>query len=117
MSDGWRVPVGEAARYRSDGSWLTGAEEVLARAARRSGEEARAVRESAPETPNGAFLARAGDLTRAQWFLWAWAALAAGERLGRPSSEVMPGSFWPFRRRGCWSSGRWRRSCIWGTRR
>jgi ubiquinone biosynthesis protein len=93
MSDGWRVPVGEAARYRSDGSWLTGAEEVLARAARRSGEEARAVRESAPGTPNGLFLARAGDLTRAQWFLWAWAALAAGERLGRPSSEVMPGSF------------------------
>src|SRR3712207_7892553 len=76
MSDGWRVPVGEAARYRSDGSWLTGAEEVLARAARRSGEEARAVRESAPGTPNGLFLARAGDLTRAQWFLWAWAALA-----------------------------------------
>jgi hypothetical protein len=55
MSDGWRVPVGEAARYRSDGTWLIGAEEVLARAARRSEEEARAVRESAPGTPTVRF--------------------------------------------------------------
>src|SRR3712207_346208 len=91
MSEGWRIPVGEAARYRSEGSWLTGAEEVLALAARRSGEEARAFRESANGTPSGAFLARAGDLGRAQWFLWVWAALAAGERLGQPSSKEMPG--------------------------
>jgi ubiquinone biosynthesis protein len=74
----------DAARIWSHGT--LGAQEVLARAARRSGEEARDVRESAVGTPNGAFLARAGDLTRAQWFLWAWATLAAGERLGRASS-------------------------------
>jgi hypothetical protein len=60
-----------------------GAEEVLVRAARRSGEEARAVRESAKGTPSDALLARAGDLARSQWFLWTWATLAAGERLGR----------------------------------
>ena len=40
------------------------------------------MRESAKGTPDGAYLARAGDLARAQWFLWAWTALAAGERLG-----------------------------------
>jgi predicted unusual protein kinase regulating ubiquinone biosynthesis (AarF/ABC1/UbiB family) len=74
----------DAARIWSHGA--LGAQEVLARAARRSGEEARDVRESAPGTPNGAFLARAGDLARSQWFLWAWATLAAGERLGRASS-------------------------------
>jgi ubiquinone biosynthesis protein len=74
----------DAARIWSHGT--LGAQEVLARAARRSGEEARDVRESAVGTPNGAFLARAGDLTRAQWFLWAWATLAAGERLGRAYS-------------------------------
>jgi predicted unusual protein kinase regulating ubiquinone biosynthesis (AarF/ABC1/UbiB family) len=61
----------------------SGVEEVLAGAARRSGEEARAVRESAGGTPNDVFLARAGDLARSQWFLWTWAALAVGERLGR----------------------------------
>src|SRR3712207_4273827 len=74
----------DAARIWSHGA--LGAQEVLARAARRSGEEARDARESAKGTPNGAFLARAGDLARAQWFLWAWATLAAGERLGRASS-------------------------------
>src|SRR5215213_11647595 len=74
----------DAARIWSHGT--LGAQEVLARAARRSGEEARDVRESAVGTPNGAFLARAGDLARSQWFLWAWATLAAGERLGRASS-------------------------------
>ncbi len=68
-----------------------GAEEVLTLAARRSGEETRAVRESAHGTPNGAFLARAGDLARSQWFLWAWATLAAGERLGRATLGVAPG--------------------------
>ena len=64
-----------------------GAEEVLARAIRRSGEEARDVRESAGGTPDAAFLARAGDLARSQWFLWAWMTLAAGERLGRASGR------------------------------
>ena len=76
----------DAARLWSHGA--LGAQEVLTRGARRSGEEAQAVRESAQGTPNGAFLARAGDLARSQWFLWAWATLAAGERLGRAS----PGS-------------------------
>ena len=70
----------EAARSWSHAA--LGAGEVVTRAARRSGEEARAVRESAKGTPDGAYLARAGDLARAQWFLWAWTALAAGERLG-----------------------------------
>jgi predicted unusual protein kinase regulating ubiquinone biosynthesis (AarF/ABC1/UbiB family) len=70
-----------------------GAGEVVARAARRSGEEARAVRESAPGTPDGAYLARSGDLARAQWFLWAWTTLAVGERLGRgyPGAGTPPG--------------------------
>jgi ubiquinone biosynthesis protein len=69
-----------------------GAEKVLAWAARRSGEEARAVSGSAKGTPIGVFLARASDLSRSQWFLWAWSTLAAGERLGR---AVMPGFFAP----------------------
>ena len=74
-----------------------GAQEVLARAARRSGEEIRDVRESARETTNGAYLARTGDLARSQWFLWAWATLAAGERLGRaPSRSAAPSLFAPF---------------------
>ena len=94
MSEGWRVAMSEAALCRSEGSWLTGAEEVLGRAAERSGEEARAVRESANGTPSGAFLARAGDLARAQWFLWTWAALTVGERIGWRSSEGR-GSFLP----------------------
>ena len=69
-------------------SWeALGAEEVLARAIRRSGEEARDVRESAGGTPDATYLARAGDLARSQWFLWAWTTLAAGERLGRASSS------------------------------
>jgi hypothetical protein len=38
MSEGWRVPTGEAARYRADGSWLPGVKEVLARTAGCSGE-------------------------------------------------------------------------------
>jgi predicted unusual protein kinase regulating ubiquinone biosynthesis (AarF/ABC1/UbiB family) len=66
----------------------SGAVEVLALAARRSGEEARAVRESAKGTPSDTLLARASDLARSQWFLWTWATLGVGERLGR---EVTPG--------------------------
>jgi ubiquinone biosynthesis protein len=75
----------DATRLWSHGA--LGAEEVLARAAKRSGEEARAVRESAQGTPNGAFLARAGDLARSQWLLWSGATLAAGERLGRAAAR------------------------------
>jgi predicted unusual protein kinase regulating ubiquinone biosynthesis (AarF/ABC1/UbiB family) len=95
MSEGWCVPAVEAARYPPDGYSMAGVEDVLARAVGRSGEEARAVRESVNGTPSGAFLARAGDLGRAQWFLWVWTVLATGERLGQPSSEGMPGLFLP----------------------
>jgi hypothetical protein len=65
MSEGWRVPAySRPVRYRSERSWMTGADEVQARAAGPSGEEARAMRESANETPSGTILARAGDLER-----------------------------------------------------
>jgi hypothetical protein len=114
----WCVPAGEAARYWPEWSWLTGAEEVLALAGERSGEEARAARESATGTPNGAFLARAGDLARAQWFLWAWTTLAAGERLGRSFSEGMPRPFLPppsLRALVIGTAAAER--CIWDTRR
>jgi ubiquinone biosynthesis protein len=62
---------------------VLGAQEVLAQAVRRSGEETRDVRASAQEIPNDAYLARASDLARSQWFLWAWSTLAANERLRR----------------------------------
>ncbi|MDQ3965959.1 MAG: hypothetical protein M3246_05840, partial [Actinomycetota bacterium] len=79
----------EASSAMFDGAWGNGtraAEEVLARAARRSGEETRAVFVPDGGTPDTAFLARAGDLVRAQAFLWVSAGLAAGERLGRAAS-------------------------------
>lgn len=61
------------------------AEEVLARAARRSGEETQAVF-SAEGPPDAASLARLGDLVRAQTFLWTAANLAVAERLGRAAT-------------------------------
>ena len=69
------------------------AEEIITRATRRSGEEMRAVF-AADEIAGAAFLARVGDLTRAQAFLWASAGLAAGERWGRAASAggTLPGS-------------------------
>ena len=39
------------------------------------------MRQSANGTPSGTFLARAGDLVRAQWFLWVWATLV-GRAIG-----------------------------------
>lgn len=58
------------------------AREILLGASRRSGEEAREVLKE--EGLSGLTLAaRAGDLSRAQAFLWAAAGFAAGERLGR----------------------------------
>jgi len=93
MSEEWRVPVTEEASYRPRGFWLTWPVEEFAWVTRRSGEEARAVRQSANGTPSGTFLARAGDLARAQWFLWVWATLLAWERLERLSAEV---TTWPF---------------------
>jgi predicted unusual protein kinase regulating ubiquinone biosynthesis (AarF/ABC1/UbiB family) len=69
-------------------------EEVMARAARRSGEETRAVFGASGGRADAAFPARFGDLIRAQSFLWTAAGLAAGERLGRAasaSSVALPG--------------------------
>ena len=59
-----------------------GADRVLTKAARRSAEEVRAVLD-AGGTPGLATAARLGDFSRAQWFLWAGAGLAAGERASR----------------------------------
>ncbi len=65
--------------------------EVVVRAARRSGEETRAVSDTMNGAPHAASLARFGDLARAQAFLWSAAGLAAGERLGRAASEALSG--------------------------
>src|SRR5919199_5496310 len=62
------------------------AAEVLARAARRSGEETQAVLGVGDSPSDAASLARYGDLVRAQTFLWTTANLAATERLGRAAS-------------------------------
>src|SRR5829696_4653624 len=70
------------------------AAEVLARATRRSGEEARDVFGAAGGAPNVASLARFGDLVRAQTFLWTAANLSAVDRLERAASaggEALPG--------------------------
>ena len=70
------------------------AEEVLARAAWRSGEETKDVFEDAEGLRDATFLTRFGDLARAQAFLWTAAGLASGERLGRAVSaggEALPG--------------------------
>ena len=84
LSRGWL----EASSAMFDGAWGNGtqAAEVLARAARRSGEETRTVFAANGGTLDTAFLTRAGDLVRAQAFLWVSAGLAAGERLGRTAS-------------------------------
>jgi len=66
---------------------LLEARKVWGRAARRSGEDARAVLGASRGATDPAFPARLGDLGRAQWFLWAWATLAAGERAGRASVD------------------------------
>ncbi len=74
-------PWGEAA---------LGAREVLARATRRSAAEWRDAVSAGVTDPAAPF--RLGDLSRAQWFLWAGANLAARERAGRdaPLGEVLP---------------------------
>jgi predicted unusual protein kinase regulating ubiquinone biosynthesis (AarF/ABC1/UbiB family) len=69
------------------------AQEVLARAARRSGEETRDVFGVGEGPPDAASLTRFGDLVRAQTFLWTAANFAAAERLGRAASagsEALP---------------------------
>src|ERR687894_2390113 len=76
------------------GDQARAAQEVLARAARRFGEETRDVFGAGEGPPNAASLARFGDLVRAQAFLWTAANLAAAERLGRAASargETLPG--------------------------
>ena len=74
--------------------WTRGAfeaREILLGAARRSGEDAREV--FATEELSGLTLAaRAGDLSRAQTFLWAAAGFAAGERLGRETPRETSGA-------------------------
>jgi predicted unusual protein kinase regulating ubiquinone biosynthesis (AarF/ABC1/UbiB family) len=102
LSRGW-LEAGSAAfaanrrLVGAAGAWddeRRAAEEVLARAARRSGEETRAVFDAADGPADTAFPARFGDLARAQAFLWTAAGLAVGERLGRAasaSSVALPG--------------------------
>ena len=84
--------LADAARLWGDEA--RAAQEVLARAARRSGEETRDVFGAGEGPPDAASLARFGDLVRAQTFLWTAANLAAAERLGRGASaggEALPG--------------------------
>ena len=57
--------------------------EAWNRAARRSGEEARELGETANGAPEPALVAGFGDFLRAQWFLWAGAGLSASEQAGR----------------------------------
>lgn len=78
---------------RSWGDETRAAEEVLFRAARRSGEEASEVFGVANGARDPALPARFGDLARAQTFLWSAAGLAAAERLGRAATgnEALPG--------------------------
>jgi len=74
-------PWGEAA---------LGAREVLARATRRSAAGWREAVAAGVADPAAPF--RLGDLSRAQWFLWTGAGLAAGERAGRgtPAGRAFP---------------------------
>src|SRR5215204_1070864 len=84
LADAARVWGGEA-RVAAEG---------LARATRRSGEEARDMFGAAGGAPNVASLARFGDLVRAQTFLWTAANLSAVDRLERAASasgEALPG--------------------------
>lgn len=67
------------------------AREILLGAARRSGEDAREAL-AAEETSSLALAARAGDLSRAQAFLWAATGFAAGERLSRGAAGETSGS-------------------------
>src|ERR671910_1141543 len=79
---------------RGWGDEARAAVEVLTRATRRSREETRDVCAIVEEAPDGASLARFGDLVRAQTFLWTAANLSAAERLGRAASargEALPG--------------------------
>ncbi len=103
-------PWGEAA---------LGAQEVLARATRRSAAGWREAVAAGVTDPAAPF--RLGDLSRAQWFLWTGAGLAAGERAGRgtPAGRAFPSralvlgtlaadlylSYTTLRERGRWLPG------------
>ena len=63
------------------GDAALGAREVLRKAARRSAAETRDAVAAGVTDPAAGF--RLGDLSRAQWFLWTGANLAATERVGR----------------------------------
>src|ERR687895_189673 len=79
---------------RAWGDEARAATEVLTRATRRSGEEAKDGFGAGEGAPDAASLARFGDLVRAQTFLWTAANLSAAERLGRAASagsEALPG--------------------------
>ena len=87
----------DAARAWNEGA--RGAREVLEKAARRSAEETRAVLDAASAAagmPDLATLARIGDLSRAQWFLWTGAGLASSERAGRAAADgYLAGAYSP----------------------
>ena len=68
-----------------------GREGTLSRAARRSGEEMKAVRDASVRSSDPDFLARFGDLARSEAFLWTEAGLMTGERLGRGFALSSPG--------------------------
>jgi ubiquinone biosynthesis protein len=96
--DGGKQPF--RATREASGLWTEGLrtkDRVLTGAARRSVEELRAVLGSGG-TPGLATAARLGDLSRAQWFLWAGAGLAAGERASRgPWKDFPPPAGYPPR--------------------
>ncbi|HJQ28727.1 MAG TPA: AarF/UbiB family protein [Rubrobacter sp.] len=88
----------DAARSWGDG--MLGAHRVLEKAVQRSAEETRAVLNAASDaggTPDLATIARLADLSRAQWFLWTGAGLAAVERAGRdiPDGVFPPATYSP----------------------
>ncbi|HEX2739168.1 MAG TPA: AarF/UbiB family protein [Rubrobacter sp.] len=96
-ADPFRVWL-DAAHAWSDG--MLGANKVLAKAARRSSAETQAVLNAASAargTPDIATITRLVDLSRAQWFLWTGAGLAAGERVGRsvPAGILPPVTYSP----------------------
>lgn len=73
---------------------------MLTKAGRRFSEETRAVLDAASAAggiPDFAALVRLGDLSRAQWFLWAGAGLAAAERSRSAASAggYLPGAYSP----------------------
>jgi ubiquinone biosynthesis protein len=83
----------ETARLWSDGAFAV--ERVLTQAARRSAEATRAVLDAGGRLDLATF-ARLGDLSRAQWFLWTGAWLAAGEQANRGvSTSTFPAAHPP----------------------